>query len=49
VTGWIDGPLAIDLRRALDLERQEYRIWTQAIASDITPKNRLLLGAPRST
>ena len=49
LTGWIDGPLAIDLRRALDLERQGYRIWTQAIASDITPKNRLLLGAPRST
>jgi Methyltransferase domain len=49
LTGWVDGPLAIDLRRALDLERQGYRIWTQAIARDVTPKNRLLIGAPRST
>jgi hypothetical protein len=48
LTGWIDGPLAIDLRRALDLERLGYRIWTQAIARDITPKNRLLLGASAS-
>ena len=47
LTGWIDGPLAIDLRRALDLEGRGYRIWTQTIASDITPKNRLLIGAPR--
>ena len=23
-----------------------YRIWTQAHPSDITPKNRLLIGAP---
>ena len=46
LAGWVDGPLAIDIRRALDLERQGYRIWTQAIAADITPKNRLLLGAP---
>lgn len=45
-TGWVDGPLAVDLRRALALEGAGYQIWTQAIASDITPKNRLLLGAP---
>ncbi len=49
LTGWVDGPLAVDLRRALHLERQGYRIWTQAIAPEITPKNRLLIGAPRST
>ena len=48
LTGWIDGPLAIDIKRALDLEGLGYRIWTQAIASDITPKNRLLIGAPPS-
>lgn len=48
LAGWVDGPLAIDIRRALDLERKGYRIWTQAIAADITPKNRLLLGAPAS-
>jgi len=47
LTGWIDGPLAIDLKRALDLEGRGYQIWTQTIASDITPKNRLLIGAPR--
>jgi hypothetical protein len=26
-----------------------YRIWTQSIPADITPKNRLLLGAPAAT
>ena len=44
--GWVDGSLAMDIRRALGLERAGYQIWTQAIASDITPKHRLLLGAP---
>ena len=48
LTGWVDGPLAIDILRALGLERQGYRIWTQSIDRDITPKNRLLLGAPAS-
>ena len=47
LTGWIDGPLAIDVRRVLRLEQQGYRVWAQAIDADITPKNRLLLGAPR--
>jgi hypothetical protein len=46
LTGWIDGPLAIDVRRAIRLEQQHYRVWAQAIDADITPKNRLLLGAP---
>jgi hypothetical protein len=44
--GWVDGPLAIDLMRAARLERQGYRVWTQTIPGDITPKNRLLIGAP---
>ncbi len=47
LTGWIAEPLAIDILRAVRLEQQGYRIWTQAIPADITPKNRLLLGAPR--
>jgi hypothetical protein len=47
LAGWVDGPLAVDVVRALRLRQQGYRIWTQAIAADITPKNRLLLGAPR--
>ena len=47
LTGWIDGPLAMDIKRVLRLEQQDYRVWAQAIDADITPKNRLLLGAPR--
>jgi hypothetical protein len=46
LTGWVDGPLAVDIARATALTQQGYRIWTQAIPSDITVKNRLLLGAP---
>jgi len=45
--GWIDGPLAIDVVRALRLKQQGYRTWTQSISGEITPKNRLLLGEPR--
>lgn len=45
--GWMDGALAIDVARAHRLEQRGYRIWTQTIAEGITPKARLLLGAPR--
>src|ERR1700738_1325785 len=45
---WVDGPVALDIVRAMRLTEQGYRIWTQAIPAEITPKNRLLLGAPRS-
>jgi hypothetical protein len=45
--GWTDPALAIDMTRALRMKDRGYRIWTQAIAAEITPKNRLLLGAPR--
>jgi hypothetical protein len=48
LTGWVDTSLAIDIRRAQALEARGYRIWTQAIASEVTPRNRLLLGEPRS-
>ncbi len=44
--GWVDGPLAIDIMRAMRLEQQGYRVRTQSIPSAITPKNRLLIGAP---
>ena len=47
ISGWVDAPLAIDIRRAQKLEARGYRVWTQAIPAEITPKNRLLLGAPR--
>jgi hypothetical protein len=46
LSGWIDGPVAIDIVRAVRLTQQGYRIWTQVIPAHITPKNRLLLGAP---
>jgi hypothetical protein len=45
--GWIDGPLAVDVVRALRLKQQGYRVWTQSISDEITPKNRLLLGEPQ--
>jgi hypothetical protein len=48
LSGWVEGPLAIDIVRALRLRQQGYRIWTQAIPAAITPKNRLLLGAPEA-
>ncbi len=46
LSGWVDGPVAIDIARAVHLQQQGYRIWTQTIPAGITPKNRLLLGAP---
>jgi len=46
IDGWVDGPLAVDLMRAVRLERVGYRIWTQTIPGAITPKNRLLMGQP---
>jgi hypothetical protein len=44
--GWVDAALAIDMTRAMRMTARGYRIWTQAIPPEITPKNRLLLGAP---
>lgn len=46
LTAWVDGPLAVDVTRALRLKQQGYRIWTQTISAEITPKNRLLIGEP---
>lgn len=46
LSGWVDRPAAIDIVRAIRLSQQGYRIWTQAIPGEITPKNRLLLGGP---
>jgi hypothetical protein len=48
LSGWLDGPMAIDIVRAMRLTQHGYRIWTQVIPVDITPKNRLLLGAPET-
>jgi hypothetical protein len=46
LSGWVDGATAIDIVRATRLAQQGYRIWTQTIPVGITPKNRLLMGAP---
>ena len=48
LTGWIDGPLAVDIMRVQRMRAHGYQVWTQTIPSEITPKNRLLIGAPRS-
>jgi len=45
LTGWLDGPLAQDVRRAERLRANGYRVWTQTIPASVTPKNRLLLGS----
>lgn len=44
--GWLDGALAMDVRRAERLRANGYRVWTQTIPEAITPKNRLLIGKP---
>jgi hypothetical protein len=44
--GWMDDALAIDAVRAGRLVGEGYRIWTQTIPAEITPKNRLLIGTP---
>ncbi len=46
LSGWMDDALAIDAVRARRLASRGYRIWTQRIPDDITPQNRLLIGAP---
>jgi hypothetical protein len=44
--GWLDGPLAVDATRAARLRAAGFRVRTQTIPQEITPKNRLLLGEP---
>jgi len=43
LTGWMDGPLAIDATRVSRLKDSGYHVITQTIPADITPKNRLLI------
>lgn len=47
--GWMPLDLAIDAMRATRLEQRGYQVWTQRIPEAITPKHRLLLGAPRTS
>jgi len=44
--GWLDGPLAMDAVRVSRLRSRGYRVFTQLIPGDITPKNRLLMAEP---
>jgi len=44
--GWLDPALAIDVTRARALAARGYAVTTLTIPSEITPKNRLLLGEP---
>ena len=43
LTGWLDRSLAIDVARVVRLESRGYRVRTQTIRPDVTPKNRLIL------
>ncbi|MBU0482652.1 MAG: SAM-dependent methyltransferase [Proteobacteria bacterium] len=44
LAGWMDKTLAVDTVRAIKLQAHGYRIVTQEIPCEITPKNRLLMG-----
>ena len=46
LTGWMDGPLAVDATRVARLHGAGYRVLTATIPADITPKNRLLMAWP---
>ena len=48
LAGWVDGPTAIDITRAIRLKQMGFRVWTQTIPTDVTPRNRLLIGAPEA-
>lgn len=47
LAGWMDADLAIDTTRAHRLRHAGFLVHTTTIPADITPKNRLLLGAPQ--
>ena len=47
--GWLDGPLAVDVSRAVSLTLKGYRIYTQHIPQEITPMNRLLMAEEIAT
>lgn len=49
LAGWIDRAVAIDIRRVHRLEQHGYRVRTQTIPLDITPKNRLLIATPETS
>ena len=46
LTGWMNGPLAVDVVRASKLRTSGWQVWTQTIPAAITPHNRLLIAEP---
>jgi hypothetical protein len=46
LAGWLEPALAVDVTRAARLRNAGYRVHTQNIPAEITPKNRLLLAEP---
>jgi len=44
--GWLEGSLAVDVARVARLRMQGYRVFTQQIPGEVTPKNRLLMAEP---
>ncbi len=46
LTGWLNGPLAVDVMRAAKLRALGWQVWTQTIPDAITPHNRLLMASP---
>ena len=46
LTGWLNGPLAVDVVRASNLRALGWEVWTQTIPAAITPQNRLLMAEP---
>jgi hypothetical protein len=46
LTGWLNGPLAVDVVRASNLRALGWEVWTQTIPPAITPHHRLLMAEP---
>lgn len=46
LAGWMEATLAVDARRAFALQQRGYTVWTSSIPVAITPKHRVLMGAP---
>ena len=46
LTGWMDGPLAVDVTRLARLRQEGFRVHATQIPAEITPQNRLLMAWP---
>jgi hypothetical protein len=43
--GWMAGPLAVDVTRAMKLRARGWSVWTLTVPREITPQNRLLIAS----